>query len=87
MYIAVLDKVAAAVSQNPDAFVILEGRTDSAGDKDYNVRLGERRIEAVRRYLAIDKGLPIYKIQEISFGSESQSLRTTRKTGAKRTGL
>ena len=80
-YMAVLDEVAAAVSQNPDAFVILEGRTDSAGDKDYNVRLGERRIEAVRRYLAIDKGLPIYKIQEISFGSEKPIAENKTKDG------
>jgi outer membrane protein OmpA-like peptidoglycan-associated protein len=68
-FMNMLDEVAAALGQNPDAFVVLEGRTDSVGDKDYNVRLGERRIEAVKRYLAVDKGVPIYKIHEISFGS------------------
>jgi outer membrane protein OmpA-like peptidoglycan-associated protein len=66
---SVLDEVAAALMQNPDAIAVLEGRTDSVGDKEYNVRLGERRIEAVRRYLAVDKGVPVYKIHEISFGA------------------
>jgi outer membrane protein OmpA-like peptidoglycan-associated protein len=80
-YMAALDELAAALSQNPDAFVVLEGRTDSVGDKDYNVRLGERRIEAVRRYLAIDKGVPIYKIQEISFGSEKPIAENKTKDG------
>ena len=64
-----LDEIAAAVMQTPDAIVVLEGRTDSMGDKDYNVKLGERRIEAVRRYLAVEKSVPVYKIHEISFGA------------------
>jgi outer membrane protein OmpA-like peptidoglycan-associated protein len=65
-----LDEIAAAIMQNPDAILVLEGHTDSTGDKDYNIRLGERRVEAVKRYLAVDKGVPVYRIEEISFGSE-----------------
>ena len=65
-----LDEIAAAVVQNPDAILVLEGHTDSTGDKDYNVRLSERRVEAVKRYLAVDKGVPVYKIEEIGFGSD-----------------
>ena len=69
-YTDLLDEVAADLLQNPNAIVVLEGRTDSTGNKDYNVRLGERRIEAVRRYLAVEKGVPVYKIHDISFGAE-----------------
>jgi outer membrane protein OmpA-like peptidoglycan-associated protein len=65
----VLDEVAQALTQNPDALIVLEGRTDSSGDQQYNVRLGERRIEAVRQYLAVEKGVPVYRIHEISFGA------------------
>jgi outer membrane protein OmpA-like peptidoglycan-associated protein len=64
-----LDQVAETLTQNPDALVVMEGRTDATGDKDYNIRLGERRIESVKRYLAVEKGVPIYKIHHISFGS------------------
>jgi outer membrane protein OmpA-like peptidoglycan-associated protein len=67
---AALDEVAAAVTGSPDSILVLEGHTDNTGDKTYNIRLGERRIEAVKRYLAVDKGVPVYKIEEISFGAE-----------------
>jgi outer membrane protein OmpA-like peptidoglycan-associated protein len=67
---APLDEIAQAITSNPDAILVLEGHTDSAGDKDYNVKLGERRVEAVKRYLAVDKGVPVYKIEEISFGAD-----------------
>jgi outer membrane protein OmpA-like peptidoglycan-associated protein len=69
-YMEVLDEIANTLMQNPDAIVVLEGRTDSMGSKDYNVKLGERRIDAVRRYLAVEKNVPVYRIHEISFGAE-----------------
>jgi len=80
-FTADLDQIAASVSQNPDAIVVLEGRTDSTGNKDYNVKLGERRIEAVRRYLAVDKGVPVYKIHDISFGAEKPIAENKTKDG------
>jgi outer membrane protein OmpA-like peptidoglycan-associated protein len=64
-----LDEVASALTQNADAIVVLEGHTDSTGNQEYNVRLGERRVEAVKRYLAVEKNVPVYKIHVISFGS------------------
>jgi outer membrane protein OmpA-like peptidoglycan-associated protein len=76
-----LDEVAQSVSTNADAFVLLEGHTDNTGDKSYNVRLGERRIEAVKRYLAVDKGVPVYKIEEISFGAEKPVAPNDSKEG------
>ena len=68
-YNADLDAIAASLMSNPDAFVVLEGHTDATGDREYNVRLGERRVEAVRRYLAVEKQVPVFKIHVISFGS------------------
>jgi OOP family OmpA-OmpF porin len=68
-YTADLDEIASNLMQNPDAIVVLEGHTDSTGNQEYNVRLGERRVEAVRRYLAVEKNVPVFKIHVISFGS------------------
>lgn len=68
-YQAMLDEIAEALTQNPDALIVMEGRTDSTGNQDYNIKLGERRIEAVKRYLAVEKGVPVYKIHNISFGA------------------
>jgi outer membrane protein OmpA-like peptidoglycan-associated protein len=80
-YMSMLDETASTLLQNPDAIVVLEGRTDSVGNKDYNVKLGERRIEAVRRYLAVEKGVPVYKIHEISFGSEKPVAENKTRDG------
>ena len=80
-YMTVLDDVAGVLQQNKDAIVVLEGRTDSTGDKDYNVKLGERRIDAVRRYLAVEKGVAVYKIHEISFGAEKPIAENKTKDG------
>jgi outer membrane protein OmpA-like peptidoglycan-associated protein len=80
-YTADLDSIASALTENPNAIVVLEGRTDSTGDKDYNVRLGERRIEAVRRYLAVEKGVPVYKIHELSFGAEKPVAENKTRDG------
>jgi outer membrane protein OmpA-like peptidoglycan-associated protein len=68
-YMADLDEVAAALMQNPDSIIVLEGHTDATGDHEYNVKLGERRVDAVRRYLAVEKNVPVYKIHMISFGA------------------
>jgi outer membrane protein OmpA-like peptidoglycan-associated protein len=81
LYTNVLDEIAATLMQNADAIVVLEGRTDSTGNKDYNVRLGERRIEAVKRYLAVEKGVPIYKIHEISYGADKPLAENKTRDG------
>jgi outer membrane protein OmpA-like peptidoglycan-associated protein len=80
-YTEMLDEVANALMQNPDAIVVLEGRTDSMGSKDYNVKLGERRIDAVRRYLAVEKGVPVYRIHDISFGAEKPIAENKSRDG------
>jgi outer membrane protein OmpA-like peptidoglycan-associated protein len=66
---AALDEIAGVLMQNPDAIIVLEGHTDATGDHEYNVKLGERRVDAVRRYLAVEKNVPVYRIHEISFGA------------------
>jgi outer membrane protein OmpA-like peptidoglycan-associated protein len=77
---AALDEIAGSMS-NPDAILVLEGHTDNRGDKVYNIRLGERRVEAVKRYLAVDKGVPVYKIEEISFGADKPVAPNDSKEG------
>jgi peptidoglycan-associated lipoprotein len=49
--------------------VILEGHTDSAGDRSYNLKLGERRALAVKEY-AVSLGALPRQIEVISYGEE-----------------
>jgi outer membrane protein OmpA-like peptidoglycan-associated protein len=76
-----LDEIASALMQNPDSFIVLEGHTDATGDDDYNVKLGERRVDAVRTYLAVEKMVPVYKIHMISFGSAKPIADNKSKDG------
>src|SRR5207253_5707283 len=69
IYISTLDEVAQIVFQSPDALIVLEGRTDAMGDDTYNIQLGERRAEAVKRYLVVEKSIPMYRIHQTSFGA------------------
>lgn len=47
----------------------VEGHTDERGTTDYNVALGERRAQAVQRYL-VGQGVAPGRIQTVSFGEE-----------------
>jgi peptidoglycan-associated lipoprotein len=49
--------------------VIVAGFTDERGTAEYNRGLGERRAQAVRQEL-ISQGLPVSRIQTVSFGAE-----------------
>ncbi|MGY8840591.1 MAG: OmpA family protein, partial [Pseudomonadales bacterium] len=44
---------AAYLSQNPSAKIVLEGHADERGTREYNIALGERRGNAVSRYLVV----------------------------------
>jgi len=80
-YLDTLDDIANALVQNPNALIVLEGRTDSTGAKDYNQQLGERRVEAVKHYLVVEKGVPVYKIHEVSFGAEKPVAENKTREG------
>ncbi|MFQ3211900.1 peptidoglycan-associated lipoprotein Pal [Candidatus Njordibacter sp. Uisw_039] len=60
---------AAYLSQNPSASIVLEGHADERGTREYNIALGERRGNAVSRYLVV-QGVSIDAIEVVSFGEE-----------------
>jgi outer membrane protein OmpA-like peptidoglycan-associated protein len=49
-------------------YVEIEGHTDNIGSADYNMTLGERRAEAVKRYMNQSGGIPLHAINVISYG-------------------
>jgi len=65
-----LDEAARLLRENLDTVAVLEGRTDSTGNRDYNLALGQRRLESVAHYLVVDKEVPAYRIFKMSFGSD-----------------
>ena len=65
----VLDRFASVVQEYyPGALVTVEGFADPAGSPAYNLRLGQRRANAVRDYLAGTGGLPADELKAVSYG-------------------
>jgi outer membrane protein OmpA-like peptidoglycan-associated protein len=63
-------------------FIEIEGHTDSVGPKEFNLKLGLDRAEAVKRYLYEQHSLPLHKMNVISYGEDrpvsSNRTRTDR---------
>ena len=54
---------------HPNLHVRLEGNTDDRGSREYNIGLGERRAQAVRRALLL-QGVAESQLATVSFGAE-----------------
>jgi peptidoglycan-associated lipoprotein len=54
---------------HPNAKVNIQGNTDERGSREYNLGLGQRRADAVRKRMNV-LGVPDTQIETISFGEE-----------------
>ena len=52
-----------------DRKVVIQGNTDERGGREYNLALGQKRAEAVRKAMAL-LGVPESQIEAVSFGKE-----------------
>jgi peptidoglycan-associated lipoprotein len=68
-YVDVVAAHAAYLVKYPTARVRLEGHTDERGSREYNIGLGERRAQAVRRAL-LSQGASEAQIATVSYGEE-----------------
>lgn len=66
---ATLDKQIAWLSKNTDAQVTIEGHCDERGTREYNLALGERRANAVKKYL-VSSGVDAGRVTTTSYGKE-----------------
>ncbi len=68
---AALDALAERLkSENKGVYIEIQGHTDATGPKDFNMKLGEERADAVRRYLNIQHGIPLHRMNVVSYGDE-----------------
>ncbi len=67
---AELDRLVAAHRNSKRFFITLQGHTDQIGSEEYNLRLSQRRAEAVKRYLVAQHGLPLYRVHIIGLGEQ-----------------
>lgn len=65
----ILTENAKALKDHPEMKVKIEGYCDERGTDEYNLTLGNRRAEAVKRYL-INLGVKPSQLSTISYGKE-----------------
>ncbi|MGB6308239.1 MAG: peptidoglycan-associated lipoprotein Pal [Steroidobacteraceae bacterium] len=68
-YANVITANARNLSSHPNMKMKLEGNTDERGTREYNIGLGERRAQAVKRALML-QGVAESQLTTVSFGSE-----------------
>ncbi|WP_027966894.1 peptidoglycan-associated lipoprotein Pal [Halomonas halocynthiae] len=71
---SVLEAHARYLRANPGTQVILQGHTDKRGTREYNLALGERRANSVKRYLDV-QGVSPSQLEVVSYGEERPAVR------------
>ena len=70
---SVVDQHARFLRAHPNARLVLEGNTDQRGSREYNLALGQKRAEAVRRAMTL-VGASDGQIEAVSFGKEKPAV-------------
>ncbi len=78
-YSTVVAAHARYLSTNGNLKVRLEGNTDERGSREYNIGLGERRAQAVRRALLL-QGVTEAQITTLSYGEERPAMAGSDET-------
>jgi peptidoglycan-associated lipoprotein len=65
----ILDVQAAWLASDIATKIIIEGHCDERGTREYNIALGEKRANSVKKYLS-DKGIAKERIKIVSYGKE-----------------
>lgn len=67
------------LTQHPDVKLRLEGNTDERGTREYNLALGERRADSVKKALVLD-GASSGQLSTLSFGEERPVCREHKES-------
>lgn len=66
---SVIENHSKYLQSNQGRKIIIQGNTDERGGAEYNLALGQKRAEAVRKSLTL-MGVPESRIEAVSFGKE-----------------
>jgi peptidoglycan-associated lipoprotein len=70
---SMIDSHARFIKSDKNRKVAIEGHTDERGGREYNLALGQKRAEAVRRALSL-LGVPDAQVEAVSFGKEKPAV-------------
>jgi len=72
--IPVLNRNAELLRQHPELHIVIEAHTDSMGPDNYNLRLSQRRAEAVYNYFT-SQGISADRMKTIGYGENKANCR------------
>jgi len=77
-----LDQFAERVkAENKGVYIEIQGHTDNIGSEQYNLKLGYKRAEQVMRYLNMQHGFPLHRMNVISYGEYKPIADNSTKDG------
>lgn len=79
---AALDAFADKIrTENKNVYVEIQGHTDNLGSAAYNLKLGQARADEVMRYLNMQHGFPLHRMNAISYGAAKPIADNKTKDG------
>ncbi len=75
-----LDKLVQLLSDNPEIKIELASHTDSIDDRDYNIRLSQRRAESAVQYI-VQRGISPDRLIAKGYGEDRPIARNTNPDG------
>ena len=74
-----VEKLVAWLRTYPDVTLTLQGHADERGTREYNLALGERRANSVRRYMEA-LGIESSRLSVISYGKERPAVLASNES-------
>ena len=71
--------VAKILKENPTVKVQIQGNTDDRGSVEYNMALGNKRAESLKKYL-VTQGVSVKNLSTVSFGKERPAVQGADET-------
>ena len=68
-------------SENKNVYVEIQGHTDNIGSAAYNLKLGQERADNVMRYLNMQDGFPLHRMNAVSYGAAKPIADNKTKDG------
>lgn len=78
---AALNEVKSAAGATSGVYVVVAGHTDSSGSVDHNYELGQKRANAVARYLVTQENMDRTKVIPVSYGESAPLVENSSAQG------